>query len=157
MSHARKQIRNAVATLLAPTPGTGTYQLVTQTRIDSSRNIWDYIKVFADGDTSERLVISAPAPYDRVLSLAVVGMLRMPGNKDTQTIEDKMEAMAAEIENKITNLLLLAALPKVGWIALTDTKMDVLVDVNDKIDHAELTMSWLVSYSTQEGLPETLL
>jgi hypothetical protein len=157
MSHARQQLRAAIATLLAPTAG-GTYIIVRQTRIDSTRPAdWDYLKVFADGDASERMTIGETSPYDRVLSLAVIGMLKMPGNRDTFTIEDKMEAMAAEIEGKMTNALLRAQVPRLQYLSLVSTSMDVLVDAADKIDHAELTQSWLVGYSVMEGAPETLI
>lgn len=157
MSHARQQIREAVAALLAPTPSTGTYNQVIETRIASSRQIWNYLMVFADGDASERQTINVTAIYDRVLSLVVVGMLRMPGSGDTQTIEDKMDAMAEEIETKLTNADLRTALAKIGWITLASTDMQVIVTDDDKVDHAELTQTWLVSYATLEGVPGTML
>jgi hypothetical protein len=155
MSHARQTIRQAIATLLAPTGGT--YGTVIQTRIASTRQQWPYVMVFADNDNSEPILISEPNTYDRILSISIVGMLRMPGNNDTETIEDRMDAMAEEIEGKLTNADLRATVPRIQFITLISTDMNVIIQDDDKIDHAELLQSWQVGYATVEGVPGTLV
>jgi len=47
MAHARQQIREAIAAILAPIPTTGTYSQVIQVRIASPRQIWPYVMAFA--------------------------------------------------------------------------------------------------------------
>ena len=54
--HARKQVRDAVATLLNASPVN--WQLVTPSRIASSRQVWPYLMVFADGETSEPITVT---------------------------------------------------------------------------------------------------
>ena len=156
MAHARKQIRDAVAAALAPTPSTGTWSHVHPSRIDLARQI-DYLKVFADSDAADVQGIDEPILYDRTVSLVSVGMLRLPGTGDTVTIEDKMDALAEEVETKLTNAVIRALLPGIGWIALDTTRMDVVVTEEIKPDHAEVTLAWNASYATEEGAPDVFV
>lgn len=154
MSHARKTIRSAVATILKTTPTS--WASVTESRIQSPRQIWPYLMVFAESESSDKATMNAAAIYDKTVTLSVVGLLRLPGSGDTETIEDKMDTVAAEIETKLTMTTLRAAVSKVQTIQLVASKMDVIMEV-DGIDHAELHQTWQVSYSSVEGLPETLI
>lgn len=154
MSHARKTIRSAVATILKTTPTS--WASVTESRIQSPRQIWPYLMVFAESEASGKATMNAAAIYDKTVTLSVVGLLRLPGSGDTETIEDKMDTVAAEIETKLTMATLRAAVSKVQTIELVASKMDVIMEV-DGIDHAELHQTWQVSYSSVEGLPEALV
>lgn len=154
MSHARQQIREAVATLLRVSPTT--WGSVFETRLPKKRTTADFLMVFADGEASVNQSSDAPAFYLRSCNLAVVGHLRLPGNTDTETVEDRMDAMAAEIETKLTFTTLRAQVA-IQQIHLLSTEMVVIVDSEDAPDHAELTLSFVAEYATQAGLPEALI
>ena len=102
MSHARQQVREAVATLLKVSPVT--WGLVFETRIPPSRAVMPYLLVFSDGEAVDSLTVNMAGIYFRDLSLAVAGRLRLPGNNDTETIEDRMDALAAEVESRLMEL-----------------------------------------------------
>lgn len=154
MSHARKIIRSAIATVLQSR--LDTWGHVTESRIQSPRQIWPYLMVFAESESSDAITMNNPSIYERTAIINVVGLLRLPGTGDTQTIEDKMDAMAADIETKLTQTTLRAVVSKVETLTLVSTKMDVIMEP-DGVDHAELHQTWKVTYSTREGLPETLI
>lgn len=154
MSHGRKTIRSAIAAILATTPTA--WSQIVQTRIQSQRQIWPYLMVFAESESSDDSVVDLGGIYDRSLLVSVVGLLKLPGTGDTQTIEDKMDTMAAEIETKLTHTSLMASVSAVHGISLIATSMDVIIE-EDGIDHAELNLTWRVNYYTAEGSPETLI
>lgn len=154
MSHARQQIREAVAAILRANPVTWT--TVTETRIASSMQIWPYLMVFAESDQSQPATVDSPYVYSREMTLTVAGMLRLDGTGDTQTIEDQMDAVAAEIETKLTQSALYAALPGVQSLSLASTIMQVIQEI-DGVDHAEVITSWRIGYATLEGSPDSLM
>ncbi len=150
--HARQQIREAVAAILSRTPVA--WKLVTQTRIPSNRQIWPYLMVFSESESSSQSTVNDPCVYERELILTVAGMLKM--STDTSIIEDKMDECAAEIEQKLTQSALRAELEQVKSITLINTSMEV-VQEEDGIDHGEVITSWRISYATLEGSPDTLI
>jgi hypothetical protein len=113
--------------------------------------------VFAVGDSAIKETIHPSAIYSRDITINVIGMLRLPGSGDTQTIEDKMDAMASDIETRLTYAALNATLTKVETFALESTNMDVVVDEEGAVDHAELTMIWRATYANNEGAPDTFI
>lgn len=153
MSHGRKIIRSAIATILRMSPVA--WSSVQETRIESPRQIWPYVMVFAESESSELETIGQVGIYERTALITVVGLLRLPGTGDTISIEDKMDVMAVEIETKLTRSTL-GAVIRVGTLSLIATKMDVIIE-EDGIDHAELNMTWSVTYSTAEGASEVLI
>ena len=154
---SRKQVRDAVVALLAPTPSTGTWGYVHPSRVASNQVKWPYLMVFSDGEAAERTTMGEPCMYDRVCTINVIGMLKMPGNQDFITIEDQMDAMADEIESKLTNALIRSSLVHIGWLVLKETQMQVIVKDDDTISHAEVTQTWMASYATTEGVPDTMI
>lgn len=154
MSHARQTIREAIATLLRNTPTN--WGSVLETRLQSTRQEWPYVMVFADSETSNAMTVHAPTVYSRSLTIFVVGMLRLPGTGDVQTVEDLMDDLAVEVETKLTSTTLRAIVSKVEAVELVATKMDVILEV-DGIDHAEVHMTWRVQYATAEGAASTLI
>lgn len=151
--HARKQIRDAVATLLNASPVN--WQLVTPSRIASSRQVWPYLMVFADGETSEPITVTEPMVSQRSLSVAVVGMLRLPGTGDTQTVEDRMDALAEEVETKLTTAAV-RGLVAINSCSLVSTVMDVFIE-EESVDHAEVKLVYNIVYTTLDGQPSTLI
>ena len=153
MSHARTKIREAIKTLL---DGTGSWTAVFTTRVSSPRAIWPYLMVYADGEPIEQVSVTSGV-YERSATFAIMAMLRVPGNGDKQTIEDKIDDICAEIESKITVPRLTSILSGSVRAEFTGTAMTVVVDEEDKVSHAEATLSLTVKYFTAEGKPETML
>ena len=151
--HARKQVRDAVATLLNASPVN--WQLVTPSRIASSRQVWPYLMVFADGETSEPITVTEPMVSQRSLSVAVVGMLRLPGTGDTQTVEDRMDALAEEVETKLTTAAV-RGLVAINSCSLVSTVMDVFIE-EESVDHAEIKLVYNIVYTTLDGAPSALI
>ena len=156
-AHARQAIREGAANLLKTSPAN--WGQVYETRIVKKRPTKDFLIVFSDGDASEKDSIHEIGDYERRCTLVVVGHLRMPGNTDTETIEDRMDAVAAEIETRLTfsTLQAVSGLSKLGSLDLTSTEMNVVVDEQDQPDHAEVTLLFVAGYTTAEGSPATLI
>jgi hypothetical protein len=157
MSHVRQTVREGAATLL----NNGTHNKWTrayETRIPTQRQQqWDFLMVYTSAEVSTAQLVHAANIYSRDLTLNVIGMLRLPGSGDTQTIEDKMDAMAVDIETRLTFSALKAIVPKLETLYLESTNMDVIVTEEGAVDHAELTMSWRATYANAEGAPETFI
>lgn len=152
--HSRTLIREAVAGILKQE--TGLWAHVYESRIDYPRAAWPYLKIYADRDDNTRLSVDSPHTQEHALSLNIVGLLKIPAG-ETETIEDQMDAMAALIEQTLTEEQLHGTLPLVKELTLQSTQMDVILSTEDTISHAEVTTNWLIKYMTLEGVPETLL
>lgn len=158
--HARQTIREAIAAILATTPTN--WGSVLQTRIATQRQIWPFLMVYVVDESAEQMMIHPAGIYDRTATIHIVGMLKMPGTGDgsgnMETVEDRMDAMSAEIETKLTNATLTAITPKAKTLSLQSTSMEVVINDEDgSISHAAVTQVWGVTYDTVEGLPETLI
>ena len=154
-NHARQQIREAVATLLRVTPST--WGAVFETRLPTSRAVMPYLMVFSDGDAVDSISVNSAGVYFRNLSLVVAGRLRLPGNNDTETVEDRMDALAAEVETKLTFAALLATLTQIKGLSLVSTEMVVVTDEQDAPQYAEVTLAFVARYATAEGAPTALI
>jgi hypothetical protein len=156
MTHARQQIREAAATLLkAATPVT--WGQVFETRIPSSRAVMPYLLIFSDGESMSADSVNLPGVYLRDLNLLVAGRLRLPGNNDTETVEDRMDALAAEVETKLKFSALVTTLTQLKGLRITNTEMTVVIDDQDSPQYAEVTVSFVARYATAEALPETFI
>lgn len=152
--HSRTLIREAVAGILKQE--TGLWAHVYESRIDYPRAVWPYLKIYADRDDNTRLSVHSPHTQEHALSLNIVGLLKIPAG-ETETIEDQMDAMAALIEQTLTEAQLHGTLPLVKELTLQSSQMDVVLSTDDTISHAEVSTNWLIKYMTLEGVPETLL
>ena len=153
MSHARKQIRTAFKEILK---GGRNWKTVLETRIIPTRQVMPFLMVFSDSEPTIGLNVQNPNIYERDLSISVAAVVKI-GN-DTTTLEDQMDVIAIEIEEKLTTTALVAKIPnKSISLTLDNQSYTVVVDVDDNIDYAEVLINWTVKYFTQEGQPETLL
>lgn len=155
MTHARQQIREAAATLLKTSPSA--WGQVFETRLPSARAVMPYLMLFCDGEQVEAATVHAPDIYLREASLIVAGRLRLPGNNDLETVEDRMDALAAEVESKLRFAALVAAVPLLHALRLVASDMTVVTDEQDAPQYAEITLQYLAAYATQEGVAETLI
>jgi hypothetical protein len=158
--HARQTIREAIATILKTTPTN--WGSVIETRIATQRQIWPFLMVYVVDEQAEQLLMHPVGIYDRSATIHIVGMLKMPGTGDgsgnMETVEDRMDALSAEIETKLTNATLRTAVPLAKTLSLQSTSMElVLTDEDSSVSHAAVTQVWTVTYDTTEGLPETLI
>jgi len=155
MSHARQQIMDAAATLLRVSPAA--WGQVFESRIPATRAVMPYLMIFSDGEAAEKISADAPAVYSRTANLVIAGRLRLPGNNDRETVEVRMDALAAEVETKLTFAALQAALPQLHALALVSTEQAVVVTEDDVPQYAEVTLTCVAVYATQEGSPATLI
>lgn len=153
MSHAREQIIDAVVVLLRQSPVN--WQLVTPSRIASVRQIWPYLMVFSDGETSAPITVTQPMVSQRSLSVTVAGQLRLPGTGDTQTVEERMDILAEEVEIKLTAAAV-RGLVAINSCSLASTVMDVFIE-EESVDRAEIKMVYNIVYTTLDGQPSTLI
>src|SRR3990172_3867925 len=82
-----------------------TWSAVINSRIPLRRVVGDYLLVYADMDHADYLTMHETHALDRVATIAVVGMLRL-----SPDVEDRMDALAAEIETKLTTARLRMAM-----------------------------------------------
>ena len=154
-NHARQQIREAVATLLKVSPVT--WGPVFETRVPSSRAILPYLLVFSDGESVDSISVNSPGICLRDLNIVVAGRLKLPGNNDTETVEDRMDALASEVETKLAFSALLATLTQLKSFRLASTEMVVVIDDQDSPQYAEVTLAFVARYATAEAAPTTLI
>ncbi len=157
MTHARKQIRDAVRKVLKTN---NKWKLVTGTRLPSSRNVWPYLMVFAINEDAEADTVNNPVVYQRDVNISVAGMLRLPGTGDTIDIEDQMDEIADEIEKTLTQSALRTQLTTsvpIQYITLINTNLEVVTEEEVSPDHAEVILTWQIGYSTAEGAPGILI
>jgi hypothetical protein len=152
--HARTQIRRAAADLLKPEVG-GAWALVWQSRIDYPRELWNYLKVYTDREDSQRVSVNSPAARERAISLNIVAMLRVSNN--FEEIEDRMDDLAVQIETLLTEDAMRAASALIVSVDLQSSAMDIVLNTDEKIDHAELSLNYAVRYRTLDGAPESLI
>ena len=155
MTHARQTIREAAATLLKTSPTK--WGQVFETRIPTSRAVLPYLLIFSDGESVENVGQNLAGVYLRSVNIVVAGRLRLPGNNDTQTVEDGMDALAEEAETKLTFTALQAAVASLQSMTLNSTEMVVVVSEDDAPQYAEVTLNYTARYVTAEGAPGTLI
>jgi hypothetical protein len=152
--HARTQIRRAAAELLKPEVGVA-WALVWQSRIDYPRELWNYLKIYTDREETQRITVNSPAARERSVSLNVVAMIRVSNN--FEEVEDRMDDLAVQIETLLTEDAMRAAWSMIVSVDLQSSAMDVMLNADEKIDHAELTLGFIVKYRTLDGAPESLI
>ncbi len=155
--HIRKQVRDAVATILDTGTPTNWVKPVEKTRIPSPRQKWPFLMVYSTGEGDEAISPLNPAIYLRTIGISVVGMLRLPGSGDTISIEDKMDALALEVESKLTFNALESTLSGVQTLLMQGTELDVVVSEDGAIDHAEVIINFEITCASAEDAPATIL
>lgn len=154
--HARTQIRQVIAGILKQETDPSGWALVWQSRFDYERAVWPYLKVYCPEETSVRSTVTRPPLFERTMTVHVVAMIRM-ATGEREAVENKMDTIAALIEQNLTDEALQLVLPNVKTIDLTATQSDVVLNTDDTISHAELTTVWQVKYWAQSGVPDTLI
>lgn len=155
MAHARQQIRAAVAALLMRSPVT--WKAAYTTRMPSSRAVMPYLLVFDDSEPVESISPNGPGVYLRDMAIVVAGRLRLPGNSDTESVEDAMDNLAVAVETALTFATLQADVDLLHGLRLASTEKVVVISEDAAPQYAEVTLNYVARYATQEGLPETLI
>lgn len=149
MTHARRSIREAAATLLTGLTTTGS-------RVHQSRLPY---ATMGDGELPALLVItedeqvadstiSAASVMQRELDLVVAGLAKPSANLD-----DVLDTIAAEVETALGESLTVST--KKLSVALQDLK--VSIDTSLERDVGRIDLRFRVAYFTAAGAPGTLL
>lgn len=153
--HARQQLRKAVVALLHR--ASPLWSAVCDTRLPTRRVVGDFLMVFSDGEASRNEGDDWTPAQVRAANVAVIGRLGLPGNSDTASVEDKMDAVAEAIETAITFAALQTVIPELKSLALGSTEMNVIIDETDQPMHAEISLNFVAEYATQEGAPSLFI
>ena len=152
MAHARKQLRDAVVTLLSAAPVK--WRHVFNTRFAPTRDVTPYLLVFIESEISTAQDLHSGFLQQRDMNLSIHGHLRVVEGED---LEDAMDAMAVEIEKTLTQTDLKAALGnKLKILELIASSSEIVIDDNERT-YAEIALGWRVQLFTTEGDPETLV
>ena len=152
MSHARRQVREAVGTILSDAPSN--WRRVFETRMAPMRDVLPYLLVYIESELTDPITVHPTALIHRDMNLIVRGHVRIP---DDETVEDEMDAVAAEIETKLTQAALNTQLSsKLKSIYLVSSDTEIVTDENDRT-YAAIALTWRVRVTTSEGAPETLI
>lgn len=153
--HARQQIRKAIVSMLHR--ASPLWSIVCDTRLPTRRVVGDFLMVFSDGEASRNDGDDWNPAQARTANISVIGRLGLPGNSDTSSVEDKMDAVAEAIETTLTFATLQAVLPEVKSLALVNTEMTVITDETDQPMHAEISLNYVAEYAIQEGEPSLFI
>lgn len=156
MAHARQIVREAFAGLLSAAPKSTNWKSVFETRTPLQRRVEPYLLVYVEQESIETLTVHSGPLQTRTAVIVVRGFLLL---SDKQTAEDRMDAMAADVETRLT-LTALNAVPaaaKASRLQLQNTEMELVGEDEKTVSHAVLTMTYQVEYETAEGAPETLI
>ena len=154
MSHARQQVRDALVTLLNSAPSS--YRRAYNTRIPPMQQVWPYLLVWTDSETVTEQTIHPSSLQLRDMNLAIEARVQLP-QRETEVLETRMDTVAAEIETKLKLSTMQTSLAHVTNFVLTDTRMELAVDQDDVPAYGAITLNYVISYTTVEGSPETLV
>ena len=154
MSHARQQVRDALVTLLNATPSS--YRRAYNTRIPPMQQVWPYLLVWTDSETVTEQTIHPSSLQLRDMNLAIEARVQLP-QRETEVLETRMDTVAAEIETKLKLSTMQTSLAHITDFVLTDTRMELAVDQDDVPAYGAITLNYVISYTTVEGSPETLV
>ena len=153
MSHVRKQVRDAVGTLLSAAPVK--WQRVFKARSAPARDVLPYLLVYIADENSDAQDIHAGFLQLREMTLSVSGRVRIV---EGEALEDSLDAMAAEIETTLTTTALKAQLGnKLKHLELVSSRPDDDATDEHERTYAEIALDWRVQVHTAEGAPETLI
>lgn len=156
MAHARQTVREKLAGLLTAAPAATQWKSVFETRIPPQRRVEPYLLVYVTEEQVGTMTIHGPAIQERTAIIAVQGYLLL---SDKQVAEDRMDAMAAAVETRLTLAALQAVsgAANVSGLQLQSTQMEIVGEDDKAPTHAVMTMTYQVEYQTAEGAPETLI
>jgi len=153
MAHVRKQIRDAVGTVLSAAPTN--WDRVFETRLSPSRDVTPYLMVYIDAETVSPSTIHVGAVQERQMTLTTIGRTRIT---DGESMEDALDAMAVEIETTLTDTALRTELSNDSvWLTLQSTSSDLAVEDDNEREYAQVSLGWEVRLYTDENLPETIV
>lgn len=155
MSHVNQQLIDAVAVVLDA--AATSWKFVFKTRLPTSRAVMPYLMLFVADESVAAIETMGPGIYLRDVGLVVAGRLRLPGNNDTETVEERMNTLAADVETRLTFAALQAELPQLQSLRLTGSERTVVINEDDAPQYAEITLSLVARFATQEGAPSVFL
>jgi hypothetical protein len=147
-NHVRRQLREAVATVLTGLATTGAN--VFQSRVyPAQASELPCLLIYTNSEASTVITIQRPGVADRVLQLQVVAVARV-----TSDLDDVLDGICKEVETALAMPVAgLAALSK--SIALTSTEIELDGTVEKLVGKA--TMNFEVNYFTAENAPDVAI
>lgn len=144
MSHARQQIREAVAAAVTGLATTGTNVFVNKITPQEAESLPNLL-VYTDGESSEADAMGASRGLMRALDVVI------DATAEGEGIDDTLDTIAAEVEVAIAGDAALAALVK--DITLTSTAVSRSAAGQTPMMGLRLTFS--AQYRTRRGVPGT--
>ncbi len=146
MTHAREQIRDAIASELIGL--TTTRKNVFTSRVHPiTDNELPCLLVFTRAEASTLITMGQPRRIERDLTVMIVGCVKM-----NTAYDDKLDKIAVEVEQAIYNSASLKA--TLHDIFLSDTEIELTGEAEKPV--AMISMSYVAKYHTLENTPETI-
>lgn len=150
MSHARKQIRDAIVALCTLLPTTG-----GRVKAGAVHAVPDaaapYLRIYTPLEASEPSTLARPRKLMRTTTVAIHGAASMP---DEEYLLDALDQIAAEVE---------AALGADETLGVAGVKSTLLIATNIQLSGegkqpaGAIRLDFQVTYRTTDGAPETLV
>lgn len=145
MTHARKQIRDAIVSALTGLVTTGAN--VFPSRITPvSENKLPALLIYTSEEASEPLSMGDPRKFGRTVVVEVQGIVQAGEDCD-----DKLDLVASEVE------VAMYADPEFGGLVEDTRLVSTDMDFTDKakIHLGRITLKYEIDYNTVEGSPDT--
>lgn len=138
------------------TLGSGTsYARIYNSRVPPKAMTWPHVAVYIDSEASDAITFNPAYMLERTARLITEGRLQI-SIQNSETMEDRMDTLAAEIETKLTTALLTAQFANLKSLVLTDTEFSLVQnEETGELAYAAITLAWRVTFNTVEGVPET--
>lgn len=147
MTHARHQVRDAIAAALQNLATTKRNVFISRVRPINDEHM-PCLLVFTRSEQSEPITQGAPRRIGRAITVMVEGAVKL-----TEGYDDKLDKMSVEVEKALYNNPSLQALVKDIFLAGTEI---TLAGESEK-PVAVISMSFAAAIHTPENNPETII
>jgi Phage minor tail protein U len=150
MSHARTQIRNAVATLLTGLPTTGSHVFKTRT-IPLDDTELPALKINTNDEEMAPQTFNADPVLERNLQLTVIAVA-----KATDGLDDELDQITLEVEQAINATETINTL---NGLVTSTVLQSIKIETDDELETpiGQAIMNFNVVYYTQAATPETTI
>lgn len=147
MTHVRKQLRDAVKTLLTGLATTGANVFTGRTR-PVLKGKPPYLLIYTPSESSQPGTLGYPRMMQRTLTFAIQGIVQDGTGAD---IEDTLDAIAEEVEAAIGADPTVGGLCKGAFLSSTD----IVLENDGEQPVGSIVMFFTANYRTNETTPGT--
>lgn len=151
MPHVRTSIRSAFASQLAGLPTSGA-RVYTSRVHPIGRGGVPALLVRTEDERIERMTVHGPAPLLRRMLVAVDCLV-----ETADAAEDTLDQMASEVEQALQSDPTAATLGGLLAEPMRLEQIDLKLDGESGSQIGRLSLAYVVTYRTREGVPETKL